>query len=46
MLVWNYLGVLDWMIENVNKHGKVFRVWFGRDLQIFFADPEDVKVGI
>ncbi|XP_075155568.1 putative cytochrome P450 4s3 [Haematobia irritans] len=35
--------ILAWLKELHYKHGSTFRMWMGKDLMIFFSDPEDVK---
>uniref|UniRef100_A0A1I8PTX3 Cytochrome P450 n=1 Tax=Stomoxys calcitrans TaxID=35570 RepID=A0A1I8PTX3_STOCA len=35
--------ILTWLKELRQKHGSTFRIWFGKDLLVFFTDPEDVK---
>ncbi|XP_054730069.1 probable cytochrome P450 4s3 [Anastrepha obliqua] len=35
--------ILNWLTSLRKKHGSVFRVWFGKDLMVFFTEPEDVK---
>ncbi|XP_036319967.1 probable cytochrome P450 4s3 isoform X1 [Rhagoletis pomonella] len=35
--------ILEWLHSLRKKHGPVFRIWLGRDLMVFFSDPEDVK---
>ncbi|XP_075155820.1 putative cytochrome P450 4s3 [Haematobia irritans] len=35
--------ILSWVKELRVKHGSTFRIWFGKDLMVFFTDPEDVK---
>ncbi|XP_073830965.1 cytochrome P450 4s3 [Musca autumnalis] len=35
--------ILTWFEELRKKHGRTFRIWFGKDLMVFFTDPEDVK---
>ncbi|XP_017093169.1 probable cytochrome P450 4s3 [Drosophila bipectinata] len=35
--------ILNWLKEMREKHGSVFRIWFGKDLTVLFSDPEDIK---
>ncbi|XP_058976945.1 probable cytochrome P450 4s3 [Musca domestica] len=35
--------ILSWFKELRQKHGSTFRIWFGKDLMVFFTDPEDIK---
>ncbi|XP_064556307.1 probable cytochrome P450 4s3 [Drosophila montana] len=35
--------ILDWLKELRARHGPVFRIWFGKDLMVFFTAPEDIK---
>uniref|UniRef100_T1PNP1 Cytochrome P450 n=1 Tax=Musca domestica TaxID=7370 RepID=T1PNP1_MUSDO len=35
--------ILNWFTELREKYGPTFRIWMGRDLLVFFSDPEDVK---
>ncbi|KAH8420159.1 hypothetical protein KR009_006410 [Drosophila setifemur] len=35
--------ILNWLKELREKHGSVFRIWFGKDLMVMFTDPEDIK---
>ncbi|KAI8118845.1 putative cytochrome P450 4s3 [Lucilia cuprina] len=35
--------ILNWFIELRKKYGPTFRLWLGKDLMVFFTDPEDVK---
>ncbi|KAM7348107.1 cytochrome P450 4s3 [Cochliomyia hominivorax] len=35
--------ILPWLLELRKKYGATFRIWLGKDLMIFFTDPEDVK---
>ncbi|XP_073830963.1 probable cytochrome P450 4s3 [Musca autumnalis] len=35
--------ILNWFKELRAKHGPTFRIWMGRDLMVFFSDPEDLK---
>ncbi|XP_061396688.1 probable cytochrome P450 4s3 [Musca vetustissima] len=35
--------ILNWFKELRKKHGATFRIWMGKDLVIFFTDPDDVK---
>ncbi|XP_039496667.1 probable cytochrome P450 4s3 [Drosophila santomea] len=35
--------ILNWLKELREKHGPVFRIWFGKDLMVMFTDPEDIK---
>lgn len=35
--------ILAWLNTLYKKHGPVFRIWFGKDLMVFFSDPEDVR---
>ncbi|KAH8273463.1 hypothetical protein KR018_002460 [Drosophila ironensis] len=35
--------ILNWLKEMREKHGPVFRIWFGKDLTVLFSDPEDIK---
>ncbi|XP_037932345.1 probable cytochrome P450 4s3 [Teleopsis dalmanni] len=37
------LGILNWLQEQRKKHGSTFRIWFGKDLMVFFTNPEDIK---
>lgn len=39
-----FLDFLKWMKECNLKYGSRFRIWMGKDLSVFFSDPEDVKV--
>lgn len=31
------------MSELRERYGTVFRIWFGKDLTVFFSDPDDIK---
>ncbi|XP_030382361.1 probable cytochrome P450 4s3 [Scaptodrosophila lebanonensis] len=35
--------ILEWLKQLRQQHGPVFRIWFGKDLMVFFTDPEDIK---
>ncbi|XP_022231350.2 LOW QUALITY PROTEIN: probable cytochrome P450 4s3 [Drosophila obscura] len=35
--------ILNWLKELRERHGPVFRIWFGKDLMVMFSDPEDVR---
>ncbi|XP_013100694.2 probable cytochrome P450 4s3 [Stomoxys calcitrans] len=35
--------ILFWFKELREKHGSPFRIWLGKDLVVFFTDPDDVK---
>ncbi|KAH8396449.1 hypothetical protein KR222_010434 [Zaprionus bogoriensis] len=35
--------ILNWLKELRQRHGPVFRIWFGKDLMVFFTTPEDIK---
>ncbi|KAH8386854.1 hypothetical protein KR093_002971 [Drosophila rubida] len=35
--------ILNWLKELRERHGPVFRIWFGKDLMVFFTTPEDIK---
>lgn len=35
--------ILNWLKELRQSHGPVFRIWFGKDLMVFFTTPEDIK---
>ncbi|KAI8033434.1 hypothetical protein M5D96_013797 [Drosophila gunungcola] len=35
--------ILNWLKELRERHGSVFRIWFGKDLMVMFTDPEDIK---
>ncbi|ALC49760.1 Cyp4s3 [Drosophila busckii] len=35
--------VLNWLKQLRQQHGPVFRIWFGKDLMVFFTSPEDIK---
>ncbi|XP_034489516.1 probable cytochrome P450 4s3 [Drosophila innubila] len=35
--------ILNWLKELRLRHGPVFRIWFGKDLMVFFTKPEDIK---
>ncbi|XP_017017316.1 probable cytochrome P450 4s3 [Drosophila kikkawai] len=35
--------ILNWLKELRERHGPVFRIWFGKDLMVMFSDPEDIK---
>ncbi|XP_039962352.1 probable cytochrome P450 4s3 isoform X1 [Bactrocera tryoni] len=35
--------MLEWLNSLYKIHGPVFRIWFGKDLIVFFSDPEDVR---
>lgn len=37
------LEILNWLKELRERHGSVFRIWFGKDLMVMFTDPEDIK---
>ncbi|XP_013100711.1 probable cytochrome P450 4s3 [Stomoxys calcitrans] len=36
-------SILKWLYELRKKHGPIFRIWFGKDMTVFFSDPEDIK---
>ncbi|XP_017156416.1 probable cytochrome P450 4s3 [Drosophila miranda] len=35
--------ILNWLKELRERHGPVFRIWFGKDLMVMFSDPEDIR---
>lgn len=35
--------ILLWLNTLYKEHGPVFRIWFGKDLMVFFSDAEDVR---
>uniref|UniRef100_A0A1A9W8I1 Cytochrome P450 n=1 Tax=Glossina brevipalpis TaxID=37001 RepID=A0A1A9W8I1_9MUSC len=37
------IGVLDWLKLAHKQYGPVFRIWMGKDLFVFFTDPDDIK---
>lgn len=36
-------GVLDKLKEVHKQYGSTFRIWLGKDLFVFLAEPEDIK---
>lgn len=38
--------LLDFLVECRQKYGSVFRVWFGLECNVYFCDPDDVRVSM